>query len=88
MAINSYHKFNEIETHLITWGDPFNCNGADVILCVTGNPGIPDFYEEFGSVLHERTKLPVCVVGMFYHCVYYKSVLYQLCLNVHSMYCL
>lgn len=63
--MDSFVILNKIQTHLITWGDPFQSNGNDVIICITGNPGIPDFYTVFGSILHENTKLPVCVVGKF-----------------------
>ncbi|XP_068626554.1 lipid droplet-associated hydrolase isoform X2 [Battus philenor] len=54
---------NNIETNLLTYGDPFNCNGKDVIICITGNPGLIDFYEEFGEEVHRNSGLPVCVVG-------------------------
>ncbi|XP_072942074.1 lipid droplet-associated hydrolase [Epargyreus clarus] len=60
---NVYKVINNVPTHLITWGNPFDCNGQDVIVCITGNPGITDFYIEFGTELHELTSLPVCVIG-------------------------
>ncbi|KAJ0182358.1 hypothetical protein K1T71_001727 [Dendrolimus kikuchii] len=56
-------NLNNIETNLLTWGNPFNCDGLDVIICVTGNPGITDFYTEFASELHTSLNLPVCVIG-------------------------
>lgn len=67
MLLHKYHTLNNIDTHLITWGDPFNCNGVDVIIVITGNPGIPDFYEHFGSMLHESTKFPVCIIGKIFN---------------------
>lgn len=60
---NEYVTLNNIQTHIITWGDPFDCGGQDVIVCITGNPGITDFYTEFGSELYKNTGLPVCIIG-------------------------
>ncbi|KAJ8735761.1 hypothetical protein PYW07_007381 [Mythimna separata] len=60
------HEFvtlNHVQTHLITFGNPFDCDGKDVIVCITGNPGIPDFYIEFAAELHKSTGLPLCVIG-------------------------
>lgn len=54
---------NNVQTSLIIHGNPFNCEGKDVIICVTGNPGIIDFYTEFGEELHKNTGLAVCVIG-------------------------
>lgn len=56
---------NNVQTHLITYGDPFQNNRTDVIICISGNPGVPDFYIEFASYLHTNTGLPVCVIGNF-----------------------
>lgn len=60
---NEFVTLNHIQTHVITYGDPFNCNGKDVIVCITGNPGIPDFYIEFADELHKSTGLPLCIIG-------------------------
>ena len=54
---------NHVQTHLIIYGDPFECDGKDVIVCITGNPGIPDFYIEFAAELHKSTGLPLVVIG-------------------------
>lgn len=54
---------NKIVSHLITWGHPINKKVNEVILCISGNPGITDFYTEFGAELFEKTKIPVCVIG-------------------------
>ncbi|KAJ2948087.1 hypothetical protein O0L34_g9884 [Tuta absoluta] len=59
----SYLTLNKVSTELITWGNPFHSKVKDVIICVTGNPGVPDFYIEFGEQLHKSTGFPVCVVG-------------------------
>lgn len=64
---NVYKTLNNVQTHLITWGNPFNCDGRDVIVCITGNPGVPDFYIEFASTLHSSTGLPICVIGQAGH---------------------
>ncbi|KAJ8723996.1 hypothetical protein PYW07_007976 [Mythimna separata] len=53
---------NKVETRLITFGDPFQCR-SEVIVVITGSPGIPEFYREFAEQLHRCTQLPVCVVG-------------------------
>lgn len=63
MMQSTYKTLNKVQTQLFTWGHPFDCNGSDVIICVTGNPGIPDFYIEFCTEVHKSTKLPVCIVG-------------------------
>lgn len=63
---NVYKTLNNVQTHLITWGNPFNCDGRDVIVCITGNPGVPDFYIEFASTLHSSTGLPICVIGKYF----------------------
>lgn len=60
---NIYKTINQVQSHLITWGTPFDSKGSDVIVCISGNPGITDFYTEFGTELHENTKVPVCVIG-------------------------
>ncbi|XP_014356539.2 lipid droplet-associated hydrolase [Papilio machaon] len=54
---------NSIRTNLITQGDPFNCDGKDVIICITGNPGFIEFYTEFSEELYRSTDLPVCIIG-------------------------
>ncbi|KAI5644974.1 lipid-droplet associated hydrolase domain-containing protein [Phthorimaea operculella] len=59
----SYRTLNKVITEVITWGNPFDSKGKDVIVCVTGNPGVPDFYIEFGEQLHKSTGFPVCHAG-------------------------
>ncbi|CAG4977780.1 unnamed protein product [Parnassius apollo] len=54
---------NNIQTSLITFGNPHSCDGKDIIICITGNPGFVEFYLEFGQELHTKTGLPVCVIG-------------------------
>lgn len=62
-----FKKIHNVPCRLLNWGNPFSCDGTDVILCITGNPGIIDFYYEFCSTLNERTSLPVCLVGQAGH---------------------
>lgn len=54
---------NKVNTPILTWGNPFEANGKEVIFCVTGNPGISDFYIEFAEEMHKTLNLPVIVVG-------------------------
>lgn len=60
---NELITLNKVQTHVITCGDPFNCDGQDVIICITGNPGITSFYIEFAAELYKATGLPLCVIG-------------------------
>ena len=55
-------RLNKVETRLLTVGDPFKCS-SEVIVVITGSPGIPEFYSEFADQLHRCTQLPVCVIG-------------------------
>lgn len=64
---NVYKNINNIQTRLITWGDPFDCNGEDVIVCITGNPGFSEFYIEFASQLYNQTGLATCIIGQAGH---------------------
>lgn len=34
-----------------------------LVLIIPGNPGIVEFYGEFGARIHEKTRLPVWIVG-------------------------
>lgn len=63
MFEESYHFLNNVQSTVLSWGNPFNCNGKDVIFCITGNPGVIDFYVKFGEALFDYAKLPVCIVG-------------------------
>lgn len=58
------HKIlNHVKTRLLIWGDPFSSDTEDTIVCISGNPGIIDFYHNFGTELHKNTNMPVCVIG-------------------------
>ncbi|CAH0405227.1 unnamed protein product [Chilo suppressalis] len=62
-----YRTINNVSCRLVNWGNPFSSDGCDVILCITGNPGIIDFYYEFCSALHQSTELPLCLIGQAGH---------------------
>ncbi|XP_032528325.2 lipid droplet-associated hydrolase isoform X1 [Danaus plexippus] len=65
MCLNK--TLNKVNTPILTWGNPFEANGKEVIFCVTGNPGISDFYIEFAEEMHKTLNLPVIVVGQAGH---------------------
>nr|XP_026497957.1 lipid droplet-associated hydrolase [Vanessa tameamea]XP_026497958.1 lipid droplet-associated hydrolase [Vanessa tameamea] len=54
---------NNVQSNILTWGNPFGDNGQEVVICITGNPGVSDFYIDFGSELYRNLRLPVCVLG-------------------------
>lgn len=58
-----FRTLNHVKTRLLIWGDPFSSGAADVIVCITGNPGIIDFYTEFCTELYNNTKMPICMLG-------------------------
>ncbi|XP_047525732.1 lipid droplet-associated hydrolase [Pieris napi] len=58
---------NGVQSSLLLWGDPFNNDVDECIICVTGNPGLVDFYSEFGQELHKNLAMPVCVIGQAGH---------------------
>lgn len=68
----SFVVLNDIPTHIITWGqrinEPFS-GCKEVILMVTGNPGLPGFYTKFLSTVHQtlNSKIPVWLVGKHFN---------------------
>lgn len=67
-------NLNGIPTHIITWGkwieESLN-DVQEVVICITGNPGLPGFYTEFGGALQQELSsdgqnLPVWVIGESY----------------------
>ncbi|XP_028161500.1 lipid droplet-associated hydrolase [Ostrinia furnacalis] len=60
-------RLNHVQGRLLVWGDPFSESASEVIVCITGNPGIIDFYDIFCSELNTNTGLPVCLVGQSGH---------------------
>ncbi|XP_030386262.1 lipid droplet-associated hydrolase [Scaptodrosophila lebanonensis] len=67
----AYVNINGIPTHIFTWGRWIEESLNDVneiVVCITGNPGLPGFYTEFGSTLQQKlggggANLPVWVIG-------------------------
>ncbi|EDW69380.1 lipid droplet-associated hydrolase [Drosophila virilis] len=67
----AFVNLNGIPTHIITWGKWIEESLNDVqelVICITGNPGLPGFYTEFGGALQQELSsdgqnLPVWVIG-------------------------
>ncbi|CAD7089063.1 unnamed protein product [Hermetia illucens] len=65
----AFVNINEIPTHVMTWGkwieESFADHEREVVICITGNPGLPGFYTQFLSTLHNNldAKTPVWVIG-------------------------
>ncbi|XP_035449601.2 lipid droplet-associated hydrolase-like [Spodoptera frugiperda] len=62
-------RLNKVQTRVITLGDPLNCS-SEVIVVITGGPGIPEFYKEFAEQLYRTTQKPVCIIGHAGHDVF------------------
>lgn len=64
-----YVEVNQVPTHVLTWGhsirDKFDGDKKEMVLVITGNPGLVGFYSSFGTTLfHELDKkIPVWVIG-------------------------
>ncbi|KAH8408718.1 hypothetical protein KR215_011485 [Drosophila sulfurigaster] len=67
----AFVNINNIPTHIITWGkwieESLN-DTKELVICITGNPGLPGFYTEFGDALRKELgssgqNLPVWVIG-------------------------
>ncbi|KAH8234594.1 hypothetical protein KR032_000318 [Drosophila birchii] len=62
----AYVNINSIPTHIFTWGKWIEetLTEKEVVICITGNPGLPGFYTEFaGTLQRELGDLPVWVIG-------------------------
>uniref|UniRef100_A0A2M4APM7 Lipid droplet-associated hydrolase n=1 Tax=Anopheles triannulatus TaxID=58253 RepID=A0A2M4APM7_9DIPT len=74
-AINmqeSYPVIAKVPTHILTWGKWIEESLGDqkeIVLCITGNPGLPGFYTKFLSTVHEclNKEMPVWVIGQAGH---------------------
>ncbi|XP_011183123.2 lipid droplet-associated hydrolase [Zeugodacus cucurbitae] len=59
-------------THIITWGrwveEPMD-DVPELVICITGNPGLVGFYTEFLHLLYEQLgkKIPVWIIGHLGH---------------------
>ena len=55
---------DDIPTKFLTWGTWVeDLKDQDVVLMISGNPGITEFYMQFLSELHTRLKMPVWAVS-------------------------
>lgn len=60
---------NSVPTHVFTWGqwieDEFDDEVNEILLVVSGNPGLPGFYTQFCSTLFDEfdKRIPVWVIG-------------------------
>ncbi|XP_017063513.1 lipid droplet-associated hydrolase [Drosophila eugracilis] len=62
----AYININSIPTHIFTWGRWIEetITEKEIVICITGNPGLPGFYTEFaGTLQKELGDLPVWVIG-------------------------
>lgn len=75
----AYVNVNNIPTHILTRGkwieESFSNNQKEVVICITGNPGLPGFYTKYISKIHENLvdDIPVWVIGNFNSCVDKKT---------------
>lgn len=61
----AYVEVGGVKTKILTWGrtltDSSDVN--DLLLVIPGNPGVTRFYTMFLQTIHERTGIPVWIVG-------------------------
>lgn len=62
---------NGVATHVITWGgwveDQLNADHKEIVLLITGNPGLAGYYTTFLTRLHSRLGIPVWAVSLAGH---------------------
>lgn len=76
----SYPVIAKVPTHILTWGKWIEESLGDqkeIVLCITGNPGLPGFYTKFLSTVYEclNKELPVWVIGEYNVNLYLFAVL-------------
>jgi len=63
----AFININSIPTHIISWGPWIeeSFSKKEVVICITGNPGLPGFYTQFMRTIHENIDpdIPVWVIG-------------------------
>lgn len=65
----SWITLNEVPSHIITWGqkvqDSFDENIKEIVLILTGNPGLAGLYTSFCSNLYNELdkQVPVWVIS-------------------------
>ncbi|XP_055382323.1 lipid droplet-associated hydrolase [Condylostylus longicornis] len=65
---SAYVDINGVPTNILTWGrwlEESLGDAEEIIICITGNPGLPGFYTEFGHTIHKNLglKTPVWIIG-------------------------
>lgn len=68
----AYVSINDVPTHVMCWGKWVEESFGDtkeVVICITGNPGLPGFYTKFLSQVHKSldSELPVWVISHLGH---------------------
>lgn len=62
-------NINVVPTHVFTWGIDVDerFTKKELILCITGNPGLAGFYTKFLSTIHEQLgkDIPVWILSKF-----------------------
>lgn len=64
----AFVMINDVPTHIMTWGkwiEESFTNEKEVIICITGNPGLPGYYTKFLSTLHNNLNqsIPIWLIG-------------------------
>ena len=65
----AYVNINEVPTHIMTWGkwveESLGKEHREVVICITGNPGLPGFYTKFLNQLHTSLEhqIPIWLIG-------------------------
>lgn len=69
MMREAFVNINDVPTHIMTWGNWIeeSFSKKEVVICVTGNPGLPGFYPQFMATIHEQlgSDTPVWVIGKY-----------------------
>lgn len=73
---------NDVPTHIMTWGPWIEESFArkEVVICITGNPGLVGYYSWFGATVHEQLgpDVPFWVIGNLYNIVVGLSLYFVL----------
>lgn len=64
----SYVMINSVPTHIFTWGKWItekSIESKELVLIISGNPGLPGFYTKFASSLYNELdkETPIWVIG-------------------------
>lgn len=65
----AYIPINDVPTHIITWGPWIeeSFDSKEVVLLITGNPGLVEYYTHFLATVHEKlgADIPVWVISKY-----------------------